>query len=445
MTDGPMSRRPSLTTAKNLGLTKSGRVWRYVRFVILLAVFGGIVAGVMVWRAKASEAAKPRYETAEVKKGDVEVTVSATGKIESMDAVEIGAEVSGRVDEVLVDFNDTVTKGQVMAKINTEQLDGRVKESQAQAAVAAASVLSAKATAAEAKANATRMKSLADRGLVSQRDLESAIATAARAEASVATSRAQQVAAGASLESAVAAREKAIIRSPIDGMVLSRSVEPGQTVASSLQAPVLFIVAKDLTTMVLKVEIDEADVGKVAKGQPVTFTVDAHPGKKFDAVVKSLKNMPTAGQDVVTYEAELSFNNEERLLRPGMTATATIITSQKKDVVLVPNAALRFTPPEAAASAAATQQRGGSPIPGFGRGPRMGGGSRNARPAGSAGKPGGRAKAEGQAGKVWVLENDAPKALRIRTGATDGSFTEVIGGQLNEGTSVLVDIVTGAK
>ena len=442
MEEQPLSRRPSLTTAKNLQLRKGPNWWKWVRLVLVLAVLGGIGGGVMVWRAKASEANKPSYETGQVKKGNLEVTVSATGKIESVDAVEIGAEVSGRVDEVLVEFNDPVTKGQVLAKINTEQLDARVKESQAQAAVSAASVISAKATAAEAKANAARMKSLADRGLVSQRDLESAIATAARADASVATARAQQLASGASLESAISARDKAIIKSPIDGIVLSRSVEQGQTVASSLQAPVLFILAKDLTTMTLKVDIDEADVGKVAKGQRATFTVDAHPGKTFDAEVKSLKNVPTAGMDVVTYEAELTVDNKERLLRPGMTATATIITSDKKDILLVPNAALRFTPPEVAASANTSTGRAGPPLPGFGRGPRR---PRGNKPAGAASAGAGRPKGESKAGRVWILNNGSPEAVRIRTGETDGSFTEIVGGKLDEGTSVLVDIVTEAK
>jgi HlyD family secretion protein len=439
--DEPLSQRPSLTTTKNLELGTSRRWWRWLKLLIALLVVAGIGGGVMVWRAKANEAAKPRFETAEVKKGNIEVTVSVTGKIQSVDAVEIGAEVSGRIDEVLVEFNDVVTKGQILAKINTEQLDARIKEVQAQSAVAAASVLSAKATAAEAAANVARMKSLAERGLVSQRELESAIATGQRAEASVATARAQQLAASASLESANSAREKAIVRSPIDGIVLSRSVEQGQTVASSLQAPVLFIVAKDLTTMVLKVDVDEADVGKVQKGQRATFTVDAHTGKTFQAEVKSLKNVPTSGQDVVTYEAELSVDNQERLLRPGMTATATIITSERKDVLLVSNAALRFTPPDVIASATPASDRPGPPLPGFAA-------PRRARPSGSAG-PGaggaGRAGKGGQMGRVWVLDNESPKPLRVRTGETDGTFTEVMGGEVEEGALVLIDIVTGAK
>ncbi|HNS98191.1 MAG TPA: efflux RND transporter periplasmic adaptor subunit [Polyangiaceae bacterium] len=432
----PASQRPSLTTAQNLGLGKGQRWWRWVRWLIVLAAIAGIVVGVLLWRAKASEAAKPHFETAAAEKGNILVTVSVTGKIQSVDAVEIGAEVSGKVDEVLVDFNDAVKKGQELARINTEQLDARVKEVRAQSAVAAASLLSAKATAAEAKANVARMKSLADRGLVSQKDLEAAVATAARAEASVAQANAQQVVNAASLESALSARDKAIIRSPIDGLVLSRSVEPGQTVAASLQAPVLFIVAKDLTTMVLKVDVDEADVGKVQKGQRATFTVDAYPGKNFEASVKSLKNVPTSGQDVVTYEAELSVDNQERLLRPGMTATATIITSEKKDVLVVPNTALRFTPPDVIASSTAATPRPGGALPGFGP-PRF------ARPSGSAG--GNRQKGAGQMGKVWVLENGEPKAIRLRTGATDGTRTEVVGGELTEGMQVLIDIVTGAK
>lgn len=441
MEASPTSRRPSLTTAKNLGL-KDGPAWRkWLRGLLILTVIVGLVGGVVVWRAKASEADRPRYETAEIEKGNLEVTVSTTGTIESVDAVEIGAEVSGRVDEVLVDFNDQVTKDQVLARINTEQLDARVKEARAQAAVAAASVRSARATATEAKANAARMKSLAERGLISQTDLESAVATAARAEASVATSSAQQLAAGASLESAVSARDKAIICSPIDGIVLSRSVEPGQTVASSLQSPTLFIVAKDLTTMILKVDIDEADVGKVTKGQRATFTVDAHVGKTFDAKVLSLKNVPTDGMDVVTYEAELSVDNEQRLLRPGMTATATIITSERKNVLLVPNAALRFTPPEVVASANADKMMV-PPMPGFGGPP----GPEDKRPAEAEGKKASAAeKATKAVGKVWVMQGNAPVPVGVVTGETDGSLTEVVGGELTVGSAVLVDIVTAGE
>ena len=197
--------------------------------------------------------------------------------------------------------------------------------------------------------------------------------------------------------------------------------------------------------MVVKVEVDEADVGKVEKGQRATFTVDAHEGRRFDALVKSLKNVPSSGKDVVTYEAALSVENEERLLRPGMTATATIITSERRDVLVVPNTALRFTPPSVIASAAARQAgfaAGG--LPGFGAPRMMGpGGGNRARPAGSAG--GGRQRGAVQMGNLWVLEGSEPTSVRVRTGVTDGNNTELAGDEIAEGTSVLVDILVGAK
>lgn len=432
-----VDQRPSLSTTKNLGLNKPKGWRRWIKWVVALLVLAAGVTGVVVWRQKASEKAKPRYESAVVKKGNLEITVSVTGKIESVDAVEIGAEVSGRVDEVLVQFNDKVTEGQVLAKINTEQLDARIKEVQAQAANAQASVISAQATAAEAKANVTRMQSLQQRGLVSKQDYDSARASALRAEASVASAKAQQLAASASLESATSARNKAIVRSPIDGVVLSRSVEPGQTVASSFQAPVLFVLAKDLTTMVLKADVDEADVGKVSKDQRARFLVDAYPGKIFRSQVLSVKNTPTTGKDVVTYEAELSVDNSEKLLRPGMTATATIISTERRDVLLVPNAALRFSPLEVIASEAA-QKSGGMTIsigpPQRPRRPREG-----ASPAASAGATRRLPK------KVWVLRGETPTSIDIFTGETDGNFSELLEGNLPEGTNVLVDVITEKK
>ena len=424
---------------------------RWVPWLVLAALVALAIGGVWWWQEKKKEAARPQYEVAAVTKGNIMVTVAVTGKIESVDSVEVGAEVSGKVEEVLVDFNDVVKKGQELARINTEQLDARVKEVRAQSTVTAASLLSARATAAEAAANVQRIKALAERGLVSQRDVETAVATAARADASVAQARAQQTVNAASLESALSAREKAIIRSPIDGIVLSRSVEPGQTVAASLQAPTLFIVAKDLTLMVVKVEVDEADVGKVEKGQRATFTVDAHEGRRFEATVKSLKNVPSSGKDVVTYEALLAVNNEERLLRPGMTATAQIITSERRDVLTVPNRALRFTPPAVLASAAAAGQQGrpqaGGGLPGFGA-PRMmgpGGGGNRQRPGGAGSAEGGRQRGPGQMGTLWFLEGKEPSSKRVRIGVTDGNYTEMLDDGMAEGTNVLVDILVGAK
>ncbi|MCU0690150.1 MAG: efflux RND transporter periplasmic adaptor subunit [Polyangiaceae bacterium] len=435
MSEPDTSPIPSAAVARNLRLGRSRSKGLLVTLVVALGLVGGVAFGVMRWRSSTAEASAPKYETAKVQRGGLRVTISATGKIQSVDAVDVGAETSGRVEEVFVHFNDVVKAGQPLARINTEQLEARVKEARAQAMVSAASVRSALATVHEAKAKAERMRSLAERGLVSAQDREAVEAAAQRAEASVATARAQQAVSAASVEAAQSNLEKATIRSPIDGIVLARSVEPGQTVASSFQAPVLFTVARGLDTMILLVDVDEADVGQVAPGQSASFTVDAYPGRKFTAKMVSIKNVPTAGRDVVTYEAKLSVPNDERLLRPGMTASATIVVAERTNVLLVPNEALRFKPPSVVA---AESEPRGFRLPGM-RG--MGRPSGSGRPAGSATRP----DRDPSMVRVWVLEGGEPKPVRIRAGATDGTNSEVLGDGLTEGTEVLVDVVTGAK
>ncbi len=419
-------------TAQRLGVGRPKR--RLMHLIVSLVVIIGLVSGVVVWRMRAQAAGEQRYETEKVVKGRLRISFTATGTIESVGSVEVGAEISGRVDEVLVRFNDTVTKGQVMAKINTEQLGAKLKEGTAQSLVSAANVSSARASVEEAEAKAARSRTLSEKGLLSTQELDSVLATEKKAKAALATAQAQQAVSAASLEAARANLNKATIRSPVDGVVLNRSVEPGQTVASSLQAPVLFLVAQDLTTMKLKVNIDEADVGNVHEGQEATFRVDAYPKKQFPSVVKFVKNVPTSGKDVVTYEAELSVSNTERLLRPGMTATATIVTEEKTGALLVPNAALRFTPPNAQPTSSG-QRSSGLSLPGLGKPPGMGRSSGSSR--------GGEKKAEGA--RVWVLQNGQPTPIRLAIGLTDGTSTEVTGGDLSEGAEILVDIIVGTK
>jgi HlyD family secretion protein len=424
-------------TAQRLGVGRPKR--RLIPLILAIIAIGGLAtAGVVYWRMRAEAAAQPTYETAKAVKGNLKVTITATGTIESVGSVEIGSEISGRVEEVLVKFNDVVKKGQVLAKINTEQLDAKVKEAKAQSMVSAANLASARATVEEADAKAARGKALSDKGLMSAQDLDSAVSAQKKAHASLATSQAQQAVSAASLEAAQSSLGKAIIRAPVDGVVLSRSIEPGQTVASSLQAPVLFMLAQDLTTMRLKVNIDEADVGNVRDGQEASFAVDAYPKKKFPSTVKSIKNVPTAGKDIVTYEAELSVSNDERLLRPGMTATATIVTESRAGALLVPNAALRFTPPNVSATAAtgsAKKATGAFAIPGMAKAP------------GASRKPaGGTAPARSpDSARVWVLDKGQPAPLRVQTGITDGTNTEIAGGDLTEGADVIVDIVVAGK
>jgi HlyD family secretion protein len=309
------------------------------------------------------------------------------------------------VTRVYVDFNDRVEEGQLLAEIDPEQPLAAVDEASARVAAAEAGIQQAKATLEETRLTLAQAEAQAKEGLISQRDLNTARAAAERAKASLAGASADATLARASLKSARAKLGRTKIISPARGVVLSRQVEPGQTVTAGFETPILFKVAEDLTQMRLHVYVDEADVGRVREGQDATFTVDAFPGRTFPSKVLSLRNEPRTEQNVVSYEALLAVDNKELLLRPGMTATATIITEARKDVLLVPNAALRFAPP--------------APPSGFGP------------PTAPQGPEGPR---------VWVLEGNEPVAVSVTPGPSDGRMTEITGGALQVGQRVLTDV-----
>jgi HlyD family secretion protein len=434
---------PSSAIRKNLELGRSSRWRKWLVRMAIFAVLGAAVAAFVVWRARAQEDAAPRYMTEPMQRGDLKVTVTATGNIKGRDTVEVGAEISGRVVAVHVDYNSPVKKDQVLAEIDTEPLKANIEQATAQVSSARAQVVSAEATAKEAKLQAARARDMAAKGLVSQQQLETAEATAERAQAAVGAARAQATVAAATLKEASTSAGKALIKSPIDGVVLGRHVEVGQTVAASLQVAVLFTLARDLKQMVLSVDVDEADIGRVAENQQATFTVDAFPNKRFKARVESLRNMPktdasAAAKEVVTYEAVLAVKNDDLLLRPGMTATATIVTSERKNVPLLPNAALRFTPPEMLSKDGPNLRLPG--MRGLGGGGRPRGGA-SAAPSASA-SPGERGERgeRGQRERVWKLQDNKPVAVSVRTGSTDGRFTELLDGELEVGTELLVDL-----
>jgi HlyD family secretion protein len=437
------AKAPQLTgdpeVVKQLGLGKGRRTRRFLPRLIMLLIVLGLAGGVWFWRVKANAPKGPNYVTADVTRGDLRETVSATGTLGPIDAVEVGAEVTGRVTSVKVDINDVVKKGDLLVEIDTEQLLARLEESQAQVASAQASRLNSTATVKEAESKAARAREMHARGLISDQDLETAVAALDRAKAAVSSSNAQTTVASAGLKSAKTSLSKALIRAPIDGIVLARSVEVGQTVTSGFQTPVLFTLAKDLSQMQLKIDVDEADVGSVHEGQQATFLVDAYPKRTFNSKLIKLGNMPKADTTVVTYEATLTVENPDRVLKPGMTATATIVTNEKKDVVSVPNAALRFQPPEAASSA---NKPPGLPLPGLGGNMRMrgmGGGNRP-RPSGSA-QPG---TVPVTRQRVYVLKGTELVPTEVEVGATDGRRSEVLKG-LEAGAKVVVDIAEPVK
>lgn len=370
------------------------------------------------------------YQTAEVQRGDLKVVVTATGTVDARNRVEVGAEVSGRLIEVLVDFNDRVEPGQVLARIDPTPFELEVIQSQARGQSARASLATARATEAEARQNLRRFEALAAEGLVSRQDLDAARATAERARASIASGQAQVAEAEAAQQASATRLEKTTIRSPIAGIVLDRKVEAGQTVTAGFQTPELFSLATDLSEMELNAAIDEADVGRIREGLDATFTVDAYPDRVFQSRVVSVRNVSVLTQNVVTYEAVLSVDNDDRVLRPGMTATATIVTSRVKDALLVPNAALRFKPPKP--EAAADKSPGANPF-------MMGGPPRGMWRSGQA-KPDREAGRSGSPGEVFVLEGGQPVARPIVRGETDGDRTVVLEGDLAPGTPVITDL-----
>lgn len=385
------------------------------------------------------------YATAAVRRGNLSVTVSATGNLQPTNQVEVGSEQSGLVTQVFVDNNDRVTQGQPLARLDTARLQDAVTQAQAGLASAEAQVASAQASAAQARADLARQEEVfrVSGGRVPSRtELDAARAESRRAQAGIRSAQAQVSQATAQVSSAQTNLSKATIYSPVNGVVLSRQIDPGQTVAASLNAPVLFIIAEDLSAMKLEVRVDEADVGQVIAGQRATFAVDAYPGRTFPARVSRIdvganaSGPTTSGSSstaaagtgsVVAYTAELLVENADLLLRPGMTATADIVTSERRNVLLVPNAALRFNP-----SQGAEGQSGGITSVLVPRGGRRGGGGR-----------GGRASREVTIGRgsrqtVYVLGEDGnPRAVQVVVGESDGSRTEIASGDLAEGAEVI--------
>jgi HlyD family secretion protein len=400
--------------------------WGWIVAVLILTLIGFL--GFQALRP----AGPPGFVTAEVTRGDLDVTVTATGTLEPVDQVDVGVEVSGTVQQVLVDFNDRVTAGQPLAILDREQLQATVTEAEARLAQAEAEVAQARATAKEQRTQAERVRRLARQGNASDQQLEVAEAAVARAEAGVARARAAVQLAEGQLASARDRLEKAEVVSPIDGIVLDRLVEPGQTVAASFQTPHLFTLARDLAEMELKIDVDEADIGVVAEGQSAVFTVDAYPNRSFEARIESVRNAPRTQAGVVTYQAVLSVPNPDLLLKPGMTATAEVLVERAEDAILVPNGALRFTPPDLADPPEAP-----GPVDGQRRGIvwRPGAPVRETQSGSNA------QGAEDVAGRGRVAGGAAaPEAVVLTLGLTDGRQTQVLAGDIAPGAAVITDV-----
>ncbi len=414
-------------TRSNLDLADPPRR-RWVRYLLAALVLLALGAATRFWLADSTPEG-PRYKTVTVERGDLVVKVTATGQLQPVTQVDVGTEVSGTIDEVLVDFNDRVTKGQVLARLDPDTFQAKKRQAEAALTLALAGVKEAEATAIETANKLRRVQDLIAKRMSSQEELDTAAGAARRAEAALAVAKAKVEQAQAQLDADSRTLVKSEIRSPIDGTVLKRQVEPGQTVAASLQTPVLFTLAEDLTQMELNVAVDEADVGQVAAGLKAEFTVDAYPNRRFPATITQVRYAPETVNGVVTYAALLSLENDDLSLRPGMTATAEILAREVDDVLLVPNTALRFSPPNANKTAKA--DNGG--LVGMLL-PRRAPSSRTATT---------KEPKSGKGARVWVLREGQPVAVPVATGATDGNLTEILSGDVQPGTEVLVEMERG--
>ena len=403
--------RPDLTQ-----LSRSTRR-RPRRWLWLLALAVLIGLGGWAWTSRGSTPAAVRYDTTAVERGDLVVTVIATGTVQPTTRVDISSELSGTLAAVEADFNDEVIEGQVLARLDSTNLKARLATAEAQLAAAGARLTQAEATATETAESWTSTHALDQRGLAVRSTVIAAKAAHDRALAAVEIARADLKLAEASLEEARTDLAKADIRSPITGIVLDRTAEKGMIVAATLNAPVLFTLAEDLSRMELQVDIDEADIGRVGVGNEATFSVDAYPGRSFPAKITQLRYAPEETDGVVTYKAVLSVENEDLLLRPGMTATATIIVARQPQVLLVPMAALRYAPP-----ATESSDRSGGGLIGLIM-PRRDSTTRQ--------------KVDGSS--LWVLRAGQPVKVKVTPGASDGKMIAVSSDDLAEGDLVITE------
>lgn len=430
MTDTTLPQTASSTSGERPGgelaaLLKSSQPGFWRRALPWLALLAALLLA-LTWRATSVRQEKTTtYLTHNLAAGDLSALVTATGSLEPTHQVTVGSELSGLVAEVLVAENDVVAQGQVLVRLDTVKLEEQIQRTRAARDTARAQVSQAEATVREMASNLRRLEQLSLRSegsLVAVADLDTARAQSERAEASLASARAGLAEAESALRVNQQELVKATIRSPIDGIVLSRNIEPGQTVAASLQAPVLFTLAEDLRAMRLEVGVAEADVAKVAAGQLATFTVDAWPGESFTARVEKVQYGSKVIENVVTYATELQVDNNDLRLRPGMTATAELQVAERRGVLLVPNAALRFSPPTQVVAKKTS----------FSLLPRPPGVDKAATPA-TAGD------------RVFVLKDGQPVEVAVEAGLTDGKSTEISGEGLSVGDLILLEIEEGVS
>jgi HlyD family secretion protein len=405
---------------------------KWIGWVVLFVVLSGAGFGAWRWQ-KAHAAPDIAYKTAPVEKKRIAARVTASGTLQATVTVQVGAQVSGRIAKLFADFNSTVKKNALVAKIDPQLFQAAVEQAHANYVSSKASVTKAEAQQKDAELSLARAKSLFDQSLASAADLQTAQTNLDVAKAATDVAKASLEQASANLHQAQVNLSYTDIFSPIDGTVISRSVDVGQTVAASLQAPVLFTIAEDLRKMQVHTSVAEGDVGRLEPAMDATFTVDAFPGQTFKGKVGQIRNAAQTVQNVVTYDAVIDVDNGDLRLRPGMTATVTIIYAEKDDAVSIPNAAIRFHPPAEAMSAMAQPSASASasvaarpPRP-----PRNGSSSST--------------HTESTHHQIWVMHAGKPESRWVTTGLSDGTVSEVVRGDIHPGDEVITDVVIGGK
>jgi HlyD family secretion protein len=422
-----------LDAAQTLGLDQAStrrtglKRWLIIAFLVL----GAVIA--FVWWLGGSRSDTVQYKTQEVERGNLIVLVTATGTLQPTNKVDVGSELSGIIKNVEVDHNSRVKVGQLLVRLDSSKIEAQVMQSRAALESAQGKLLQTQATVREAQnkiAQLQKVRELSQGKLPSQLEFQAAEAAVDRAVADEVSARAAVSQARATLQANETDLSKSVIRSPINGLVLTRNVEPGQTVAASFQSPVLFTLAEDLTQMELIVDVDEADVGQVREGQQASFRVDAYPDRPFMARIIQTRYGSKTVQGVVTYETVLKVENSDLSLRPGMTATADITVKKVENALLIPNGALRFTPP---APPEEKKPSGGllsSLLP---------------RPPSSLSKPRQDEAAHKKNRTVWTLNNGRLTAIPVSIGSTNGSMTEVLAGAIKPGMRLVIDAGKGIQ
>jgi len=387
-----------------------GKYRKYLIWTIILLGGVGVAIGYGSLQPN-KKATSLRYETVKVDSGRIVAKVTATGTLSALVTVQVGSQVSGRIQQIFVDYNTPVKKGQLIAKIDPQLFEATVAQARANVIAAQGNLAKTQAQAVDAERQYRRARALSERQLIALAEVDTAQTNAEVAQASIEAAKGSLAQAQAALHQAQVNLAYTNIISPTNGVVIARSVDVGQTVAASLQAPILFLIAEDLAKMQVDTSVAEADVGRLQAGMKATFTVDAYPSERFTGLVRQIRNSPQVLQNVVTYDAVIDVENAELKLKPGMTANVTFIYAEKDETLRVPNSALRFRPPP--------ELMQGLPQRGVGKSPEGNAPDRRT---------------------VWLLRGEAPEVVSLKIGISDGSVTEVVEGEVRAGDRLITDV-----